>query len=212
MSFPDFFAAAPVIRMRDPLAALLGAPGDGVMEYRYADAVRLAGHSCPTVAGAFLLGRAAVTALYPATLAERGAIAVHMPAPEDEGTTGVIAQVLTLITGATAHNGFKGIAGRFPRNGLLSYDEDRDGAGKAVLFQRLDTGAMAAVELDLSSVPPHPDFRSLIAPVLQDQADEQQRVAFANAWQDRVRRLLLKHADDAAVVRVTHVPTTTPAL
>ena len=53
--FPEFFDSAPVVRVRDPLAAFLGAARDGVLEYRYADAVKLAGHSCPTVASAFLM-------------------------------------------------------------------------------------------------------------------------------------------------------------
>lgn len=200
MRFPEFFDAAPVIRMRDPLAALLGACQDGILEYRYADAVRLAGHSCPTVAGAFLMARAAVAALYPDALPERGGIAVRMPAPEDEGTTGVIAQVLTLITGAAGSGGFKGLGGRHARNGLLNHAADED-AGGPILFQRRDIGAAVAVELDLSSVPPHPAFRPLLMAVLQDQADEHQRAAFAEAWQDRVRRLLLEHANDPAVVR-----------
>ena len=60
MRFPDFFDHAPVIRLHDPLAQLLGSTIDGVMDYRYADAVRLAGHSCPTVAGAFLTAGAAL--------------------------------------------------------------------------------------------------------------------------------------------------------
>jgi len=64
MQFPDFFASAPVIRMHDPLAEFLGAAKDGIIEYRYADAVRFAGHSCPTVASAFLMTRAALAALY----------------------------------------------------------------------------------------------------------------------------------------------------
>ncbi|PTQ80007.1 hypothetical protein C8R21_12046 [Nitrosospira multiformis] len=98
MHFPDFYEKAPVIRTRDPFAAMLGAARDGVLEYRYVDAVRLAGHSCPTVAGAFLVGRAALAALYPDEPAERGNIAVYMPAPEQEGVTGVMAQVLTLLT------------------------------------------------------------------------------------------------------------------
>jgi hypothetical protein len=89
MNFPDFYDLAPVVRTHDPFAAMLGAARDGVLEYHYLDAVRLAGHSCPTVAGAFLMGRAALAALYPDGLAERGAITVHMPAPESDGTTGL---------------------------------------------------------------------------------------------------------------------------
>ena len=58
MNFPDFYDLAPVVRTHDPFAAMLGAARDGVLEYHYLDAVRLAGHSCPTVANAFLVGRA----------------------------------------------------------------------------------------------------------------------------------------------------------
>ena len=60
MAFPDFFAEVPVLTLRDGLAQLLGASDDGVIEYHYADAVRLAGHSCPTVAGGWLSVRAAL--------------------------------------------------------------------------------------------------------------------------------------------------------
>src|SRR5687768_11233193 len=148
VDFPDFYEQAPVVRTHDPFAAMLGAARGGIFEYRYLDAVRLAGHSCPTVAGAFLVGRAALTALYPGEPAERGGIAVHMPAPEDDGTTGVMAQVLTLLTGAAAENGFHGIPGRFRRKGLLSFAEQRE--GEAIVFTRLDTGVAVAVELDVS--------------------------------------------------------------
>lgn len=110
MNFPDFYQLVPTVRTYDSFAAVLGAARDGVLEYHYADAVRLAGHSCPTVAGAFLMGRAALSALYPDRLAERGNIAVRMPAPEDEGTTGVIAQILTLLTGAAPTMGFRASA------------------------------------------------------------------------------------------------------
>ena len=55
MRLPDFYELAPVVQTRDPFAEMLGAARDGLLEYSYADAVRLAGHSCPTVAGAFLV-------------------------------------------------------------------------------------------------------------------------------------------------------------
>ena len=53
MKFPDFYELAPVVPTHDAFAATLGAAQDGLLEYSYVDAVRLAGHSCPTVAGAF---------------------------------------------------------------------------------------------------------------------------------------------------------------
>jgi hypothetical protein len=200
MTYPEFFAQAPVVRVRDRLAGLLGAAEDGVMDYHYADAVRLAGHSCPTVAGAFLIGRAALAALYPDELPERGGVSVHMPAPATEGTTGVIGQVLTLLTGAAADNGFHGLAGQHVRRGLLSFAQAPD--GDAIVFRRLDTGASVALTLDVSSVPADPAQRMLLGAVLQGSADEAQRRAFGQAWQARVRRLLLDHADDPQVIRV----------
>ncbi|SCX60049.1 hypothetical protein [Nitrosospira sp. Nsp1] len=203
MSYPDFYEQAPVVRTRDPFAEMLGAAQDGMLEYHYADAVRLAGHSCPTVAGAFLMGRAALATLFPDEPAERGAIAIHMPAPESEGTTGVTAQVLTLLTGAASDNGFHGIQGRFRRKGLLSFAERRE--GEAISFKRLDTGAGVTVSLDVSSVPSDPAQGARMAAILYGNADDAQRAAFANAWQDRVRLLLLEFADDPRVIRVTPV-------
>lgn len=200
MTFPDFFARAPVVRVRDGLAELLGATEGGVMDYHYADAVRLAGHSCPTVAGAFLLARAALAMLYPDQVPERGGVSVHMPAPVTEGTTGVVAQVLTLLTGAAADNGFHGLGGRHVRSGLLSYATAPTDDG--IVFRRLDTGASVTLSLDASSVPPDPAQRTLLGSVMQGSADAAQRRAFGAAWQDRVRRLLTEHADDPRVIRV----------
>jgi hypothetical protein len=200
MDFPDFYDQAPVVRTHDPFAAMLGAARDGVLEYHYVDAVRLAGHSCPTVAGAFLIGRAALAALYPDEPAERGAITVHMPAPESEGTTGVVAQVLTLLTGAASVNGFHGIQGRFKRRGLLSFADHRE--GEAITFKRRDTGESVAVTLDVSLVPGDPAQGARMAAILQNTADDSQRIAFADAWQDRVRRLLLEFSDDPRVIQV----------
>lgn len=203
MTFPAFFEQAPVVRTVDPLAQMLGASKGGSLDYRYGDAVRLAGHSCPTVAGAFLMGRAALAALYPDGPAERGQITVRMPAPENQGTTGVIAQVLTLLTGAAAANGFQGIGGRFARNGLLTFAERPE--SDAIVLRRRDTGAAVAVELDTSLVPGDPSMRQLLGAIMANTASDEQREAFGHAWQDRVRRLLLEFADDPRVVRVTRL-------
>ncbi|NMQ29678.1 hypothetical protein E4Q23_19010 [Candidatus Accumulibacter phosphatis] len=54
MKFPDLFQSAPRITVRDPLARFLGAAEEGVIEYGYGDAVKLAGHSCPTLVSARL--------------------------------------------------------------------------------------------------------------------------------------------------------------
>jgi formylmethanofuran dehydrogenase subunit E len=199
MAFPDFFAEVPALRLHDGLAELLGSSSDGMIEYHYADAVRLTGHSCPTVAGGWLSARAALHHLYPDSVPERGSISVYLNDAEDAGVTGVIGQVLTLVTGAAAANGFKGLGGRHARNRLLHYAQG-DVAG--VRFRRNDTDAEVEVEIDAGSLPADPMQRLLIQLVLSGQADEAQRREFGRVWQDRVRRMLLEHADDPAVVKV----------
>lgn len=200
MALQAFFAGAPLIHMHDALGEFLGASDDGLVDFAYADAVRLAGHSCPTVASAFLMARAGLRALYPAGPAERGGVMVTMSGGEGEGTTGVIAQVFTLVTGAAADNGFHGIGGRFVRHGLLRYgggDPDCIAA-----FRRLDSGDTVYLSLDLSTVPAAPEMRELMGRAMAPDARPEARRAFGAVWQERVRRLLLEHADDASVIRV----------
>src|SRR5699024_4167858 len=119
----------------------------------------------------------------------------------DQGTTGVMAQVLTLVTGAAADNGFRGLAGRFARNDLLVY-ADADAVTEAVLFQRLDNNTGVTVAFDTSSVPADPALPRLLGAAIHGMASAEQLAAFRHVWQDRVRRLLLEHADDPLVLKV----------
>jgi len=121
MNYPGFFDAVPRIALRDPLSAFLGAFARGVVEYGYLHAVKLAGHSCPTVAGAYLMTAKALGALYGDELPERGAIRIEFRDQAEAGVTGVIANVVSQITGAAQRSGFKGIAGRFDRRDLLVF-------------------------------------------------------------------------------------------
>lgn len=195
--FPDFFASAPVIRMHDPLARFLGASSGGLLEYRYEDAVRLAGHSCPTVACAFLMTRLALKQLYGDALPVRGDIRVEFADSQEAGVTGVIAATATLITGATADTGFKGLAGQFNRTNKLFFN--RPLKNGIVRFTRLDTRDGIEVGMDLSTVPGDSRLGGLMAECLNGTADAQDEGLFMALWQDRVRRLLTEHADDAAV-------------
>ncbi len=203
MGFPAFFEQAPTVRVHDPLSEFLGAADGGLIEYGYADAVRLAGHSCPTVAGSYLMARAGLRALYPDGPAERGGVRVTMSSAETDGTTGVIAQVFTLLTGAAADNGFHGIGGRFIRSGLLRYGGGNSGC--IAEFRRVDSGAGVRLALDFTNVPPSPQMRMLMGQAMAPDASAEIRRAFGEVWQDRVRRLLLEHADDPAVILVEHV-------
>ncbi|HET6655711.1 MAG TPA: hypothetical protein VFH57_05650 [Gammaproteobacteria bacterium] len=193
---PAFFRAAPSITVHDPLAAFLGATDSGLIEYRYIDAVALAGHSCPTVAAAFLMTRAALAALYPDATPERGAIHVQWRDDSAAGVTGVMANVAALITGAAAEGGFKGIGGRFVRRGLLSFNVPMDGEAR---FTRADNGAEAEATICLDKVPMAPAVRTLMPRCIAGEATAAEQVEFKLLWQARVRSLL-QHADDPDVI------------
>ena len=55
MHQPNFFKSIPTIVLRDPLSQLLGSAEEGLIEYSYGEVVKLTGHSCPTVAGAWIM-------------------------------------------------------------------------------------------------------------------------------------------------------------
>lgn len=196
-SFPAFFDAVPGIVLRDPLAEFLGAAEGGLIEYRYADAVKLAGHSCPTVAGAYLLTCRVLRALYGDAVPERGGICVDFRDAQANGVTGVIAGVVGLLTGAAGSGGFKGLAGNFARRDLLAFDA---GVTGEIRFTRLDTGAAVTATLSLASVPADPRMGGLLQQLLAGEGNAEIAQAFAALWQDRVRRILTEHFDDPALV------------
>jgi hypothetical protein len=177
----DIFELAPPIAMRDPLAEFLGAAEGGRLEYTFADAVKLTGHSCPTVAGAYLATLQALAGLYPGETPERGAVRVELRERLAEGVAGVVASVATLITGAAAEGGFKGIAGRFERRGLLSFGTP---IAADLRFTRLDTGC--AVEVNLPRAASSPELMGALRRTLAPDASAAEREVFARAWQARV--------------------------
>lgn len=204
MVFPAFFADAPAIRLRDPLAGFLGSAEDGVMTYRFADAVRLCGHSCPVVAGAWLMVLAGLEWLYGDDLPERGGIEVHMRDGVGQGTTGVVASVATLLTGAAAEGGFHGIgAGRlFARRGLLRFEAPIDGV---MALRRRDNGAGVVLDIDTGHVPHDPAMAELMPRAVAGRAEPAELARFAALFQDRVRRMLAA-ADDPKLVHLYDWP------
>lgn len=198
-AFPAFFDAVPGITLRDPLAELLGAAEGGLIEYRYPDAVRLAGHSCPTVAGAWLLTTRALRALYGDDIPERGSIRVDFGESQKSGVAGVIASIIGLLTGAAGIGGFKGLAGRHARKDLLQFEV----AGvDGIRFSRLDGRGSVVVGLDLSPVAGDPRMGELLPLILQGAANAAQAAQFATLWQDRVRRILVDHHDDPRLTSI----------
>ena len=196
MAFPAFFDAVPGIAVRDPLAQFLGACDDGVLHYGYADAVRLAGHSCPTVASAYWMTRQALRAIYGDELPERGAVRVDFAASAQTGVTGVIANVVSLLTAAAGDSGFQGLAGQFKRRNLMFFDAD---VPMELRYTRLDGKGQVDAMTHLRKVPTAPETGVLMQRCLAGQASAQELDRFGQLWQERVRSLLLDHGDDPSV-------------
>ena len=180
--FPD----EPAITLYDPLADLLGA-GDGHFRYTFDDAVKLAGHACPTVAGAFLMAIRALTELYHDETPRRGEIRITLPGPVDQGVNGPISQVFTLLTGAAADNGFHGLGHLYGRKDLMSFGADPSGGFR---FERADTGATVTLFYDPSPIPADPDMPLLLQQILQGGGDAVMRDQFAALWRERVQAIL----------------------
>lgn len=199
MKTPDFFAAIPCIRLRDPLADFLGACDGGLVEYSYLDAVKLAGHSCPTVASAYWLTRQALRELYGEALPERGGLRVEFATAAADGVSGVIANVVSLLTGAAGEGGFKGLAGRYARRALLAFSAD---IPLEIRYTRLDGHGQVDAAAYPARVPADPATGPLMQRCLAGLADADEMRRFGELWQERVRRLLLEHGDDPEVFKI----------
>lgn len=202
MNYPDFFDAVPGISLYDPLAEFLGATEGGVLQYGYLDAVRLAGHSCPTVASAYWSTCKALAFLYPDTMPVRGDIRVEFSQDSTSGVTGVIANVVSMLTGAMAENGFKGIGGHFDRRKKLFFAVEIPGEMR---FTRLDTSQAVTVASNLKRVPASPRLPMLLASCINNTATPEETTEFKRLWQERVRCILLDHGDDPEVFVLTPV-------
>lgn len=179
------------IRMRDPAAEALAVldPGDPLV-ITYADVVKIAGHSCPTAAGAFRIADAGLDALYPNDLPVRGDVAVTAGGPRDDPSYGVTSRLISYITGAAGVEGFGGLAGGHGgRRNLLSFDEF-DGDGLVFEFRRTDTDETVRVTYHVAAIPPSGPGTSHLSKLIDGSATDEEREAFATDWHGRVQAIL----------------------
>jgi len=188
MHYPGFFDKVPSISLQDPLSDFLGAFEDGKLEISYLECVKLAGHSCPTVAGAYLMTLKGLEKLYPGELPQRGSVEVSMREDEEEGVTGVVCNVVSFIVGANGKSGFKGIMGHFGRNNLVRYNVPMEGEIK---LTRTDTGTSVTLSYNPSMVPGDPKMKTLMGKTLQGMATAEEKKQFGQIWQERVEKILL---------------------
>ena len=183
MNYPSFYDSIEKIKLQDKLSSFLGAFEDGIIEFSYLDIVKCAGHSCPTVLGAYLVTLEGLKALYKDELPKRGDIKVEFKDNAKEGVAGVIANVISNITGATSTQGFKGIAGNFDRRHLMFFEADIQGSVK---FTRKDTGESVEVLYNPSSITPDVNMPTLMQKCISKTANEPEQKEFGRLWQLRV--------------------------
>jgi hypothetical protein len=184
------------------LAQVLGAAHDGVIEYTYTDVVKLAGHACPTVAGAYLMVEKGLNELYEGKTPVRGNIKVFVKGKLGEGVVGVIANVASMITGATTIGGFHGLAGHFDRRDLLFYVGEMEAD---MILERVDTGERVELYYDPSFVSSDERMGELLVRIASGHADSEDEELFGHFWQDRVRRILIEFKNDPRLVKCTTV-------
>ena len=189
LNYPDFFNEIPTIKLTDELADFLGTFTNGELEFSYLDIVKQAGHSCPTVIGAYLMTYHGLASLYESQRAVRGEIKVEFSSASTEGVAGVIVGVVSHITGALSDTGFKGIAGQFNRNKLLFFNCD---ISASVRFTRQDTGQLINVFYDPGQVPFDSQVPALKKLCNNGLASEDDKRLFKRLWQARVQQIYLK--------------------
>ena len=194
MEYPVFFDEIEVIVLKDELTKFLGVNEDGMIEIAYLDIVKMAGHSCPTVGGAYLMALKGLKALYPDEIPERGGIKVELRKSPTEDNAGVEGSVFSNITGATTDNGFGGlVAGKFSRRNLLFYNAPID---TDVRFTRLDTNKQIGINYYPGKVVnPGEILMSAIGPA----ATEEDKKTFPQRFQGMVK-VLFENGDAAIEV------------
>ena len=183
MEYPKFYDEIEHIVLQDDLSRFLGATEEGIIEISFLEIVKMAGHSCPTVAGTYLMALKGLQGLYGSELPRRGRIKVELRESLSDGNTGVVAQVLSNITGATANNGFVGIDAGFNRRGLLFFGVDIE---SNVRFTRIDTNRT----VEISYLPGRVvNSGAIMQSAVGPDATEESRKSFPKRWQEMVETI-----------------------
>jgi hypothetical protein len=181
------------IRIRDPVAEALAVldPGDPFV-VTYEDVVKAAGHSCPTASGAYRIVQLGLDALYPDDLPVRSEVEVLAAGSRDDVTYGVMARLISYVTGAAQEDGFGGLGGSYgDRQNMLAFDAfDPDSAAPTFRFRRTDTDDAVEVTYHVSDVPEGGPALGNLQEIIDGTASEDDRKLFAETWHGRVQAVL----------------------
>ena len=190
----EFYDEVEEIRLSDPLASILGAVSEGEpFVFTFKDAVKLAGHSCPAVSGAFMVTLKALKALYGEDTPVRSQVRVLIKGGPSDLAYGPQAQVISLITGAAPETGFKGLGGMYGRKDKLVFDPN-DTQFNVFIFEREDTGKAVKVSFNPGVLPPdnEAEMSSLMPGAVQGTSSTEDKERFILLWQGKVRKILLE--------------------
>lgn len=183
MKYPKFFDEIETIKINDDLAQVLGAFQDGFIEYSYLDVVKSAGHSCPTIAGAYLMLKEGLKQF---ENPKRGEIRAFLKEAQEDGITGVISNVIAQITGATCKSGFHGLGGKFDRRNLMHFNADITSSLRLIDA----SGKSVDIDYNPNTIPPHSALQGLMQKVMSQQASQSESEEFKKLWQERVEKIL----------------------
>lgn len=200
----DYITEVEPIMMIDPYFSIFG-QSQVPVPYYYEEAVKVAGHSCGAITGAWTITRKALEVLYPdGEIPVRGQIAVEAPGAEDEWFVGVFGDVITFITGASPHTGFIGAEfGKtddlFVRRNKMVYAEEPTGQlppFREWIFTRLDTGTKVGVKFNLVIILPipTPGRVAMGKTMAAGEATPEEAVDYYEYWNDRAI-FVLENAD-----------------
>lgn len=187
---PHIGALEPLM-MKDPFLELLGQV-DGPVPYLYEETVKLSGHSCGAITGAWVITEKALEALYGDETPVRGDIKIYMPGPPDQYYIGVFGEVFTYLTGATPDTGFPGadFGQEYNRRHLLIYPEEQTKLpfpAIEYIWERTDTGKQIGIKYNLSMVQPlaTDETKAILPKMLEGTATAEETALWVKWWNDR---------------------------
>lgn len=184
MKYPAFFDEIENITLLDRLSNFLGSFDEGIVTFSYKEIVKSAGHSCPTVMGAYLIALEGLKQLYKDTLPIRGEIKISLKGFIEDSSTCAISNVLTQVTGATKTIGFQGINGNFSRTNLIEFDKSLSSSAK---FTRLDINKSINITYNPDLIEINPLQKILMKKISENCATKDETNQFKKLFQNRVK-------------------------
>jgi hypothetical protein len=199
MKFPKYYEQVEKIKIYDPLSRTLGSLEDGIIEFSFIDLVKVAGHGCPTVGGAYLMAAAGLKYLYQNDLPCRGKIELHLRTSKEIKTTGVIANIIGTIIGASDEGGFKGLGGLYARNNLVKFNQTFDGD---ILLKRIDNGKSVSISYHPEIVPGNPNTSKLLSKILEQESTISEEIEFQKYWNERLEKIMILGSTNNQLIKV----------